>query len=121
MTTYAVSMELMYFSMSLDSSSFLTESHSSEMTSAGCEPCLRTSIKKRARTVGEDHEREVCQEEIDVVHIADLINEEWQTLSEQFGVPVHNDVMVDTMLPARQERFAVITPSRKPSSQISLS
>ena len=91
------------------------------MTSAGCEPCLRTSIKKQARTVGEDHEREVCQEEIDVVHIADLINEERQTLSEQFRVPVHNDVMVNTMLPARQEGLAVITPSRKPSSQISLS
>jgi len=28
------------------------------------------------RTFGEDNEREVCQEEVDVVYIADLLNED---------------------------------------------
>ena len=64
-----------------------------------------------ARTFREDYEPEVCQEEVDVVHIADFFNETWQTFSEQFGVPVHNDVKVNTMLPARQERLAIITSS----------
>jgi hypothetical protein len=66
----------------------------------------------------EDYEREVCQEEVDVVYIADLFNEDWQPLSEQFGVSVHHDVKIDTMLPARQERLAVITSSRNPSKFI---
>jgi hypothetical protein len=74
-----------------------------------------------ARTFREDYEREVCQEEVDVVYIADLLNKERQPLSEQFGVPVHNDVKIDTMLPARQECLAVITSSRYPSSQLSMS
>ena len=65
-----------------------------------------------ARPYREKYVREVCQEEVDVVYIADLFNEEWQPLSEQFRVSIHNDVKIDTMLPARQERLAVITSSR---------
>jgi len=47
-----------------------------------------------ARNFKEDYEREVCQEEVDAVYIADLFNKERQPLSEQFGVPVHNDVII---------------------------
>ena len=60
------------------------------------------------RTFGEDNEREVCQEEVDVVYIADLLNEDWQPFSKQFWIPVHDDIKIDTMLPARQKRLAII-------------
>jgi hypothetical protein len=87
-------------------------SHSSEITSGGCEPWLRTRESASVSSFSRNYEPEVGQEEVDIVYIVNLLNKRWQTLSEQFRVPVYDDIKIDSMLPACQECLAIVTPYR---------